>query len=148
LKANILEEHVGALLATYFHTGFLLNLFWLCLPPVCTLVSCSAYSLTLKMEAMCSSEMSVDFQQATWYYIPEGSTLYANLSVNSSWSFCVCINHKGIPGCRIHEMMEDFLALGQSFFGIFFSASVECLDLPCLLFSVINFVLVKLTTHR
>jgi hypothetical protein len=40
------------------------------------LVSCSDYSLTLKMEAMCSSEMSVDFQQTVRRYAPEDSTLH------------------------------------------------------------------------
>jgi hypothetical protein len=40
------------------------------------LVSCSAYSLTLKMEAMCSSKTSVDFQQTTLQYVPEDSTLH------------------------------------------------------------------------
>jgi hypothetical protein len=44
------------------------------LPPAFTLVFCSAY-LTLKMEAIYSSEKSVDFQRTTWYYIPEDSTL-------------------------------------------------------------------------
>jgi hypothetical protein len=34
------------------------------------LVSCLAYSSTLKTEATCSSEMSVDFQQVTPHYIP------------------------------------------------------------------------------
>jgi hypothetical protein len=34
---------------------------YLCLPPAFTLVSCPAYSSTLKMEAICSSEISVDF---------------------------------------------------------------------------------------
>jgi hypothetical protein len=34
------------------------------LPPAFTLVSCSAYS-TLKMEAICSSETSVDLQRTT-----------------------------------------------------------------------------------
>jgi hypothetical protein len=38
------------------------------------LVSCSAYS-TLKMEATCCSETSVDFQRTTRRYIPEDSTL-------------------------------------------------------------------------
>jgi hypothetical protein len=37
--------------------------------------SCSAYSSTLKMEAICSSETSVEFQPTTWRYIPEESTL-------------------------------------------------------------------------
>jgi hypothetical protein len=44
------------------------------LPPNFTLVSCSAYS-TLKMQAICSSETSADFQRTTWHYIPEDSTL-------------------------------------------------------------------------
>jgi hypothetical protein len=45
-------------------------------PPAFTLVSCSAYSSTLKIEAICSSETSVDFQQTTRRYIPEDSTLH------------------------------------------------------------------------
>jgi hypothetical protein len=38
------------------------------------LVSCSAYSI-LKVEAILSSETSVDFQLNTRHYIPEDSTL-------------------------------------------------------------------------
>jgi hypothetical protein len=38
-------------------------------------VSCLAYSLTLKMAAVHSSEMLVDFYQTLLHYIPEGSTL-------------------------------------------------------------------------
>jgi hypothetical protein len=38
------------------------------------LVSYSAY-LTLKMEAICSSEMSADFQLTTWRYVQEDSNL-------------------------------------------------------------------------
>jgi hypothetical protein len=49
----------------------------LCLPPVFTLVSCLAYSSTLKMEAKCSSETSVEFQRTTRRYIPEDNTLHA-----------------------------------------------------------------------
>jgi hypothetical protein len=41
-----------------------LNQSWL--PPPFTLVSCSDYSSTLKMEAKCSSETSVDFQALCW----------------------------------------------------------------------------------
>jgi hypothetical protein len=40
--------------------------------------SCLAYSLTLKTEAMCSSETSADFQRTTRRYIPEGRTLHLN----------------------------------------------------------------------
>jgi hypothetical protein len=35
----------------------------------------SAYSWTLKMEAICSSEISVGFQRTTRRYIPEDNTL-------------------------------------------------------------------------
>jgi hypothetical protein len=44
--------------------------------PAFALVSCSTYSSTLKMEAICYSETSVDFRQTTRRYIPENSTLY------------------------------------------------------------------------
>jgi hypothetical protein len=54
----------------------------LCLPPAFTLVSCSAYFLTLKMEAICSSETSVDSQRTTWHYIPEDGTLHNHCCEN------------------------------------------------------------------
>jgi hypothetical protein len=38
-----------------------------------------AYSLTLKMKAIYSSEMSVDYQRITERYIPEESTLHSFL---------------------------------------------------------------------
>jgi hypothetical protein len=38
--------------------------------------SAGLISSTLKMEAICSSEMSVDIQRTTRRYIPEGSTLH------------------------------------------------------------------------
>jgi hypothetical protein len=47
----------------------------LCLPPAFTLVSCSAYSSTLKMEVICSSKTLADFQWTTGYYSPEDSIL-------------------------------------------------------------------------
>jgi hypothetical protein len=40
-----------------------------------------AYSLTLKMDVTCSSEMSVDIQQTTWCYIPEGRTFHVLISL-------------------------------------------------------------------
>jgi hypothetical protein len=40
-----------------------------------TVVSCLTYSSTLKIEATCSSETSVDFQLTTRCYIPEDRTL-------------------------------------------------------------------------
>jgi hypothetical protein len=47
-----------------------------CLPSAFTLVSSSANSLTLKMEAIYFSEASVDFQRTTHRYTPEDSTLH------------------------------------------------------------------------
>jgi hypothetical protein len=56
------------------------------LPPALTLVSWSAYS-PLKMEAIYSSEMSVDFQRTTHHYIPEDGTFYniKKFCVLQSW---------------------------------------------------------------
>jgi hypothetical protein len=45
----------------------------LCLPPALIPVSCSAYSSTLNMEAICFTETSVDFQRTTRRYIPDGT---------------------------------------------------------------------------
>jgi hypothetical protein len=58
------------------------------------LVSCLAYSSTLKIEAKSSSETSVDFQLTTLHYIPEDRTLRAILNftkrpVSVSQSFSV-----------------------------------------------------------
>jgi hypothetical protein len=46
------------------------------------LVSCLAYSSTLKMEATCSYETLVDFQWTTWHYIPEA--LFITTAVRTS----------------------------------------------------------------
>jgi hypothetical protein len=53
-----------------------------CLSPAFTLVSCLAYSSTLKMEAVCFSKTVVDFQRTTWHYIPEDSNLHNHLCEN------------------------------------------------------------------
>jgi hypothetical protein len=49
------------------------------LPSAFTLVFFSAYSSTLKMEAIYSSETLVDFQRTTGGYIPEYSTLHQHI---------------------------------------------------------------------
>jgi hypothetical protein len=49
---------------------------------VSTLVYCLAYSSTLKMEATCPSEKSVDFQRTTRHYIPGNKTLHNHLCKN------------------------------------------------------------------
>jgi hypothetical protein len=48
----------------------------LCLPPSFTLISCLAYSSTLKKEATCTSETSADFQWTALRYIPEDRILH------------------------------------------------------------------------
>jgi hypothetical protein len=47
-----------------------------CLPHAFTLISYSAYSSTLKIEAICSSETPVDFERTTQRCIPEDRTLH------------------------------------------------------------------------
>jgi hypothetical protein len=58
-------------------------------------VSCSAYSSTLKLEAIYSSEMSVDFQRITRSYIP---TLLRN-----------------IHQCQIYKRNQNWLIHSQTF---------------------------------
>jgi hypothetical protein len=52
------------------------TMLWDITPHAFTLISCSDYFSTLKMEAICSSETSVDSQQTTRRYIPEDGTLH------------------------------------------------------------------------
>jgi hypothetical protein len=40
------------------------------------LISCLDYSITLKIETICSSETSIDFQRTIWSHIPENRTLH------------------------------------------------------------------------
>jgi hypothetical protein len=49
--------------------------------PAFMLVSCLAYYSTLKLEAICSSRTSVDFQWPTQRYIPEDNTLHFWISL-------------------------------------------------------------------
>jgi hypothetical protein len=49
-----------------------------CLPLTFTLVSCSVYSWTMKMEAICSFEMSLTFQRTAWRYIPGDKLFFRN----------------------------------------------------------------------
>jgi hypothetical protein len=60
---------------------YLLGCRW---PPAFTLVSYSAQSSILKMEAIFSSERSVDFQMTTWRYIPEDKVLFITTAVRNS----------------------------------------------------------------
>jgi hypothetical protein len=46
--------------------------------PARGILACMVYSLTLKMEAICFFEMSVNLYQTRWLYIPEVGTLHKN----------------------------------------------------------------------
>jgi hypothetical protein len=61
------------------------TIFWDMMPPAFMLVSCSAYSLTLNMETLCSSKMLVGIQGTTWHYIPEDGTLQRTWSSTECW---------------------------------------------------------------
>jgi hypothetical protein len=52
------SSKLSVAISRVLQTGFLLDLL-----------------VTLKMEVPCSSKLSVDFQQTTWYYIPDDQTL-------------------------------------------------------------------------
>jgi hypothetical protein len=88
-----------------------------CLPPAFMLVSCSAYSSILKMEATYSSETSVEFQMTTRLYIREDSTLPLTMFPNPpSWfpkfithSSCTtfkhaspCVSFSWLPSLFLH----------------------------------------------
>jgi hypothetical protein len=60
-------------------------IFTLCLAPHFTLIYCLAYSSTLKMEAICISEMSVDSQRSIRHYIPR-RYIFFNMFLLS----CIC----------------------------------------------------------
>jgi hypothetical protein len=64
------------------------------LTPPFTLVSFSDASSILKMEAIFSSEKSVDFQRTTRRYIPEDSTLHKNHRCENLKSY---IHHYSLP---------------------------------------------------
>jgi hypothetical protein len=74
-----------------------------------TLVSYLAYSLTLKMEATCSSETLVDFQRTSQHYIPEDRTLFlqaGDVKIGfADW-------------CYQEPLMTNPVSLGQSNRGI------------------------------
>jgi hypothetical protein len=70
-RTNIDEENIGGKVG-------------LCLPLLSQFVSWSSYSSTLKMDAICSSETSVNFQRTARDYIPEEDILHSCCYI----SFC------------------------------------------------------------
>jgi hypothetical protein len=84
------------------------------LPPASCLVSCSAYSSTLKMEATCSSETPVDLQRTAWLYIPDTRTLRHGPCVFVAAGTCSlsrCLTTIGETHARTHTQQGDLTSL-------------------------------------
>jgi hypothetical protein len=80
------------------------------------------YSSVLKMETICSSETSVDFQRTTWRYIPEDRTFHKddceNLESYIEYTLAVWIKivyflelYKLLNACRAQKYVEFALFL-------------------------------------
>jgi hypothetical protein len=65
MSTDVSEKHVASI---FWVEAELANFF--------LLVSCLAYSSTLKMYATCSFEALVDFHRTTWRYIPDNEILH------------------------------------------------------------------------
>jgi hypothetical protein len=69
------------------------NIFWdmtpcspLSVSQLATCLLAELISSTLKMEAICSSETSIDTQRTTWRHIPENNTLHIYINTYSDLS--------------------------------------------------------------
>jgi hypothetical protein len=62
-----------------------------CLPPACLVVFAKLISSTLKMEAICSSEASIETQRTTRHHIPEDGTFHNHRCENLN-SYIVIIH--------------------------------------------------------
>jgi hypothetical protein len=68
----------------------------------CMLVSYLAYSSTVKTEATCSSETSVDFQRTIWRYIVEDRTLHNHCCENFKSCAVLCL-HRDLSGSSLRS---------------------------------------------
>jgi hypothetical protein len=87
-----------------------------CLPPEFTLVSCLAYSSTLKMEATYSSETSVDFRRTTWRYIPEDRTLQNGQKITESRKSFSNITQRRHSSGTLQKRLKDALLIYSEVF--------------------------------
>jgi hypothetical protein len=67
------------------------------------LVFCLTYSLALNMDAIYSSETSVDFHRTTQRYISEDTTLHNHRCENLKSNKLLCLFHFSALWCRISE---------------------------------------------
>jgi hypothetical protein len=75
--------------------------------PACLLVFAELISSTLKIEVICFSETSVNFQRTTRRYIPEDGTLHNHRCENltSCTVLKLCFGHRNIY-CEVRKRME------------------------------------------
>jgi hypothetical protein len=66
------------------------------------LVSCLAYSSTMKTEATCSSETSVDFLRSTRRYIPDDRNLQFSAVVHEFHADCLLL--PPMTSYKLHEI--------------------------------------------
>jgi hypothetical protein len=93
----------------------------LCLPPAFTLVFAQLILSTLQMEAICSSETSVDTQRTTRHYIPEDGTLHNHYCENFKSLFWLHIHTRipSFPSCRVlsvYTIESVFVLFYQPFY--------------------------------
>jgi hypothetical protein len=85
------------------------------LPAAFNLVSCSAYS-TLKMEAICSSETSLDFQRITRRYIPDDSSTHNHRCKNlKSYAIIQFLPHCKYPVSPFQRQFMLFREINKYF---------------------------------
>jgi hypothetical protein len=78
------------------------------------LVSCLAYSWTLKMEGICSSETSVVFQRTTRLYILIGRTVLENLFlIQPGKTFSRLFLWNPVVRCHVYKILLLDLILSQ-----------------------------------
>jgi hypothetical protein len=69
----------------------------------------SAYSSTLKMEAACSSEPSVNFYQAKRNHVPEDSLLFTKQQVD--WQYSTQIPKEQEASVMLHITLSMYMAI-------------------------------------
>jgi hypothetical protein len=86
-----------------------------CLLPASLLISCLVYFSALKTEVTWSSEMSVDFQRATWHYTPEDRTLHNHCSENLESYTKPCTYHlaSAITKKKLIQRLSDIKLLNH-----------------------------------
>jgi hypothetical protein len=80
-----------------------------CLPPAFVLVSCLAYSSTMKMEVTRTSEISFDFPRATQCYIPEDRSFHNRRCGNLNSCSLRALDTADAPIWNSHPDARPFL---------------------------------------